>query len=206
MKKRSMILLMALMTVGVRMAQNISLPQPNKKVKMTLFEALQQRHSVRAYSEKEVPVKTLSQLLWAACGKNRSDGKITAPSAVNAQDVLVFVCTKKGAYRYDADKHELVMVSTKDLRTAVAGRQAFAATAPVGLVLVSDLARLPREDKVFGAADAGYVSENICLACTALGLATVPRATMDQNVLRKELGLTDKQVLLLNHPVGFAAE
>jgi nitroreductase len=143
---------------------------------------------------------------WAACGKNRADGRITAPSAVNAQDVMVFVCRSDGAYLYDGQKNTLTLVSSKDLRKAIAGRQSFAATAPVALVLVSDLNKLPQGNKMLGAMDAGYVSENICLACTALGLATVPRATMDHTVLTRELQLTENQELMLNNPIGYPAE
>lgn len=54
--------------------------------------------------------------------------------------------------------------------------------------------------------DAGYVSQNICLACTALGLATVPRASMDKEQLKSALGLDGQQVLMINHPVGYPAE
>ena len=54
-----------------------------------------------------------------------------------------------------------------------------------------------------GAIDAGYVSQNICLACTALGLATVPRMTMNKETLAKELHLDENKTLLVNHPVGY---
>ena len=57
--------------------------------------------------------------------------------------------------------------------------------------------------KIMGAIDAGYVSQNICLACTALGLATVPRMTMDKETLAKELYLDENKTLLVNHPVGY---
>ena len=56
---------------------------------------------------------------------------------------------------------------------------------------------------ISGAIDSGYVSQNIDLACEALGLATVPRATMDKETLKKELKLTDDQHAILNHPVGY---
>ena len=189
------------------MAQSkVELPAPVASGGMGLFEVLQKRASIREYSDKDISDKTLSQVLWAACGKNRPDGRITAPSAVNAQDVVVYVCKANGAFLYDAQNDTLVQVSKKDLRKAVAGRQEFAAKAPVSLVLVSNLEKLPRANEMLGAMDVGYVSENICLACTALGLATVPRATMDIEVLNNELGLGEKQVPMLNNPVGYPIE
>lgn len=202
--RRTIITTAMLYMVMVAAAQEVQpLPKPDKKAKMTLFQALDRRESVREYSDREIPERTLSNLLWAACGINRpGQGRITAPSAINAQDITVYVCRQDGAWKYDAAAHALTKVSDKDLRKQVAGFQDFAATAPVSLVLVSDISKV-RNHSELGAMDAGYVSENICLACTALGLATVPRATMDKAELAKELKLGDSEVLMLNNPVGY---
>ena len=197
----------AVAVVAVGQSDTRSLPAPTKSAKMTLMESLQQRHSVRDFSDKAVSDADLSELLWAACGINRPDTKkITAPSAINAQDILVYVCTKDGAWLYVPDGNSLQKVSDKDLRPAVAGRQEAVAVAPVSLVLVSDRTKFGDRAKgaeVMGAIDAGYVSQNICLACTALGLATVPRMTMDKETLAKELHLDENKTLLVNHPVGY---
>ena len=169
---------------------------------ITLVDALTFRRSEREFAATPLTDGELSKILWAACGLNRpAEGRITAPSAINAQDITVFVCREDGAWRYDAQNHQLVNVTGKDLRKAVAGRQDFAAKAPVSLVLVSDISKV-RNLSELGAMDAGYVSENICLICTAMNLATVPRATMDSDVLKKELGLSASQLPMLNHPIG----
>ena len=209
-KKTSIFTAMSFVAVAVVAAgqsDTRSLPAPTKSTKMTLMESLQQRHSVRDFSDKAVSDADLSELLWAACGINRPDTKkITAPSAINAQDILVYVCTKDGAWLYVPDGNSLQKVSDKDLRPAVAGRQEAVAVAPVSLVLVSDRTKFGDRAKgaeVMGAIDAGYVSQNICLACTALGLATVPRMTMDKETLAKELHLDENKTLLVNHPVGY---
>ena len=190
------------------MAQDVvKLPEPDKNVPMTLYQALQQRKSVREYSTKDIDDMKLSQLLWAAVGINRPDGHLTAPTAVNAQDISVYVCRKDGAYLYVAKDNALKKVSDKDLRKAVAGFQSFAAEAPVCLVIVSDNDKFrggsTNGPTISGAIDAGYVSQNIDLACEALGLATVPRASMEKETLKKELKLTDAQNPILNHPVGY---
>jgi SagB-type dehydrogenase family enzyme len=187
-------------------AQNvIPLPNPNplEASKMTLMQTLMQRHSVRSYSDKNIDTQTLSTLLWAACGINRpAEKRITAPSAINGQDISVYVCRKEGAYRYLPLDNTLEKVSDEDLRTAVAGGQDFAQTAPICLVLVSDVSKV-RSHQSLSNMDAGFVSENICLACTAMGLATVPRATMDQDALHQKLKLTETQIPILNNPVGW---
>ncbi len=198
----------ALMIGAGAFAQDvIPLPQPkwddNNGGKATLVEVLKNRRSEREYSKEALSDQVLSNVLWAACGINRpAEKKITAPSAINAQDVIVFVCRSDGAFRYDALNNTLIKVSSKDLRKDVAANQAFSAVAPVSLVLVSDLNKFRSPRAELGAMDAGYVSENICLICTAMGLKTVPRATMNKEVLAKELGLIDNQILELNHPIG----
>ncbi|MDD6002042.1 MAG: nitroreductase family protein [Bacteroidales bacterium] len=188
-------------------AQNVKLPEPDKNVSMTLYQALQQRKSVREYSTKDIDDMKLSQLLWAAVGINRPDGHLTAPTAINAQDITVYVCRKDGAYLYVAKDNTLQKVSDKDLRKSVASAQAFAADAPISLVIVTDNAKFrggsTNGPTISGAIDAGYVSQNIDLACEALGLCTVPRATMDKDALKKELKLTDSQNAILNHPIGY---
>ena len=204
--KKVILFVLALTAMSSVQAQEvISLPQPEvNKLSMTLGQALQQRRSERQYSDKEISLQTLSTLLWAACGvSDQKTGKITAPSAINMQDVKVYVCAKDGVCLYNAKANTLTKVSDKDLRQAIAGRQAFAKAAPISLVLVStkDSDRAPNDK--FGAMDAGYVSQNIYLACTALGLKTVARATMDFDTLKRELNLADTSYLELNHPIGY---
>lgn len=199
--------LAALSIAASALAQDvIRLPQPEKNVPMPLYQALSQRASVREYSKTEVSETALSQLLWAAIGVNREDGKLTVPSAMNTQENQVYVCRKDGAWLYNAQENTLTRVSGKDLRKDLAGRQTSVAEAPVFLVIVCDLNKYKFKDErtaIFGAIDAGYVSQNICLACEALGLATVPRGSMNHEAVQEALALRKGQELLLNHPVGY---
>lgn len=204
--KKAILFLIVLMIMGNLQAQDvISLPQPEmSKLSMSLGDALSLRRSERKYTDREISTQTLSTLLWAACGiSDPKTGKITAPSAVNMQDIKIYVCTKDGVCLFNAKDNLLIKVSDKDLRDAIAGRQSFAKTAPVSLVLVStkDSERAPNDR--YGAMDAGYVSQNIYLACTALGLKTVARATMDFDTLKRELNLADTSYLELNHPISY---
>lgn len=200
------VLALALMTMGTIQAQDvISLPQPEvNKLSMSLGDVLQKRRSERKYSNQEISLQTLSTILWAACGvSDPKTGKITAPSAINMQDIKIYVCSKDGACLYNAKANTLTKVSDKDLREVLAGRQTFAKSAPVTLLLVStkDTDRSPNER--YGAVDAGYVSQNIYLACTALGMKTVARAQMDVEALRRALNFPATTLLELNHPIGY---
>lgn len=199
-----------LFTTTACKAQDIVLPLPSLDNKTTLMQSLQNRHSSRDFSDKAVSDEVLSTILWAACGINRPEsGKITAPSAINAQDIIVYVVRKDGAFRYIPENNKLQQISDQDLRSMVAGPQTFAADAPVSLVLASDHSKFGRHSQGasrMGVLDAGYVSENICLACSALGLNTVPRMTMDSEGLKKELKLNDNVDLIVNSQIGYPKE
>lgn len=196
-----------LMATASCKAQDVKLPSPSLDNSTTLMQSLQNRHSSREFADRQIPDDVLSTVLWAACGINRPEsGKITAPSAINAQDILVYVVRKDGTFLYKPESNSLAKVSDKDLRQLVAGRQAFAATAPVSLVLVSDHGKFGGHSNGasrMGILDAGYVSENICLVCSALGLNTVPRMTMDVDGLKKELNLDDSYDFIVNSQIGY---
>jgi SagB-type dehydrogenase family enzyme len=185
----------------------IKLDAPDKSGGEPLMKVFNNRKSDREFAPDKLKPGDLSALLWAANGINRADGKRTAPSAINAQDVDVYVLLPEGAYLYDAKAHALNPVAAGDYRAAVAGRQDFVKAAPLCLVLVSDLTRLSKTPddgtRLMGAVDVGIVCQNINLACAGLGLFTVPRGSMDQEALRKALKLKDTQLLLMNNPVGY---
>lgn len=186
----------------------IKLPAPNLNRPGSVMKALSERHSTREYSPKALSVSDLSDLLWAANGINRvAKGMRTAPSAMNKQDVDVYVVLPEGCYLYNAKKHELNLITAGDYRNAVGGGQAFVKTAPVSLVLVSDISRLGDQkntrNQLMGAMDAGIVSQNISIFCSSANLATVPRATMDMGKLQTVLKLKESQIPFMNHPVGY---
>ena len=101
--------------ISCKAQDNVQLPKPSKNNQVTLMQALQNRHSTREYADKEIPDDVLSTVLWAACGINRpGEGKITAPSAINAQDILVYVVRQDGTYLYQPKDNSLQKVSSKD--------------------------------------------------------------------------------------------
>lgn len=211
MKKVFLIVLITAMVTDVigQELKPVKLNAPDKKRGLSIMETLEKRHSTREYADKELSLQDLSDLLWAANGVNRpATGKRTAPSALNMQEISVYVCLPAGTYLYDAQKHSLQPVVREDIRPLVAGQQKFAATAPICLVLVADIARFQSGDKahnlLIGAMDAGIVSQNISLFCAGVGLETVPRASMNQEGLREALKLGDSEHLLMNHPVGYS--
>ena len=190
-------------TVSCSAQEQISLPQPSKSLETTVIEALQNRRSERVFAEKQMSDQDLASLLWAANGINREDGRRTAPSAINAQDIDIYVVRADGAYLWAAKENTLKRVSDEDLRPLVAKGQDFVLQAPVSLVLVSDKSRFGNRPANFAQADAGYVSQNICLYCSAAGWACCPRASMDTEGLKKALQLSESQEPMLNNTVGY---
>ena len=177
-------------------ADEIKLPAPQKSGGMSVREALSSRRTVRKFQDKELSLQQIADMLWSANGVNRPDGKRTAPSALNRQNILVYAALKDGAYLYDPHKHALIKVSDKDLRSSC-GRF----TAPCYIVLVGDLSKDSRE--IAAAVNGGYVSQNIYLAATANGLGTCAMGSIaDKKELVKELKL-GKNTPYLVHPVGF---
>jgi nitroreductase len=177
-----------------------------------IMKAFQQRQSTREFDPKAISLQDLSDLLWAANGINRPEsGKKTAPSAMNAQDVDIYVCTAEGAYLFDAAGNSLKPIVAKDLRPLMDGGRP--SGAPTLILLVADLSKnrsyQPNNAEAnkhiyeMSALDAGIVSQNISLFCASAGLGTVPRYGMDQAGLKSSLNLKASQILWLNHPVGY---
>ncbi len=187
-------------------AKTITLPKPRTSGGMPLMQALAERQTTRDFSEEKLSPQMLSDLLWAANGINRPDGRRTAPSPHNAQEVDVYVVTSDGAYVYEAKPNALRLVAAGDFRAAT-GKQDFVGKAAVNLVYVADYSRLgdaSAEDKLlYSGATAGFIGQNVYLYCASEGLGAVVRAWVDKEALAKTLQLKPQQRVILAHTVGF---
>ena len=102
-------------------AESLKLPAPDMDSGLAVMQALKVRHSERAFAETELSESELSGLLWAANGFNRPD-KRTNATGLNKQTIVLFVCMKSGAYRYDAKANELVKVAAEILGGSGGGK------------------------------------------------------------------------------------
>jgi SagB-type dehydrogenase family enzyme len=155
-----------------------------------------------------LPLQTLSDLLWAAAGINRPElGGRTAPSAMNSQEVQLYVALPQGLFRYDPTAHALQLEVASDVRR-VTGYQDFVDTAPLDLIYVADHARMKlvaaAQREAYAFAAAGAMAQNVYLYCASAGLATVIRAWFDRHALSQAMGLESDQQLLLAQTVGAA--
>lgn len=206
--KRYLIWAMLVAAAVFGQEKTIKLNPPDTTRGLPVMTALSLRASVRDFDTTRISLQDLSDLLWAANGINRpEEGKRTAPSAMNAQDVDVYVFMESGGYLYRALEHQLDWVVAGDHRKLLASRQESVAKAPVICLLVSDVSRFRFGDDsqkyVWSAEDAGIVAQNMAIFCAATGLSTCPRAFMEIEKLTDLLQLKETQRLMLNLPVGY---
>ncbi len=186
--------------------ENIILPLPSTSGGAPLMDALKNRHSSRSFADTDFSDQMISNLLWAACGVNRSHSNMrTAPSAKNLQEIDIYVALKSGTYIYNAQDNILEIVLAEDIRSDV-GIQDFTVKAPVGLVFVADYDKMKMGEKYnafYASTDTGFISQNVYLFCASEGLSTVVLGWVDKEKLAKTLKLSSTQHIILSQPVGY---
>jgi|GEM_PF-1203509 len=124
-KKQAQILLIFLLLffrnreVAMTKAEEIQLPFPTKKGKVSLEEAILKRRSQREFLQKDLDWQQISQLLWAASGitgKKWGYEFRAAPSAGALYPMEIYVVSKQGLFHYLPRGHKLEILSQKDLK------------------------------------------------------------------------------------------
>lgn len=206
--KEKIFFLVVLLTSNVLKAQQmeqIKLNEPNLNRGGSIMKALADRKSTGEYSDRMLTLNDLSDLLWAANGINRPEsGKKTAGSAMNKQDVSIYTFTTEGVHLYDAVSHQLEPLVQGDHRLLFGER----GMSPLIILLVTDISKFGQVGtdelrKEWGAIDLGLVSQNIALFCSGNNIATKPRAGMNREGIKALLKLTETQLPILNHSVGY---
>jgi len=184
----------------------IALPAPRIEGGMPLMSALKLRHSTREYSERPLPLQTLSDLLWAAFGINRPSGDRTAPYWRHIMVIDVYAAMADGVWLYDPKAHALEPYLSADIR-ADTGLQDFAGKAPLNLVYVAHgekMTNVPPEDRrLYASVDTGFIGQNGYLVCASEGLATVFRGGIDYKKLNQAMRLPAEQFATFAQTVGY---
>jgi SagB-type dehydrogenase family enzyme len=189
-------------------AQVIKLPQPRASGGKPLMQVLKQRITTREFSAKELDLQTLSDLLWAGFGVSRSDGKRTAPSARNMQEIDIYIAKADGLFRYDALQNSLELISARDIREYT-GKQDFVKSAPANLIYVADMSKMKgmkEQQDFYSAIDTGFIAENVYLFCASADLATVVRGLFDQETLARAMMLKESQKIIITQTIGYPKE
>ena len=198
----------------------IKLPPPQKDGGIPLMKALSLRKSTRGDfgPEKPLSMQTISNLLWAADGINRpGTNHRTAPSAVDWQNIDIYVLTADGVFLYDPTQHSLKVIVDEDMRAnaglegSSAGpmSQDFAKTAPVSLVYVANMAKTKTMNYGgesvglwWSAVGVGAISQNVYLFCASENLACIVRAMIDATKLSQVLKLDADQKVMLTSTIA----
>ena len=200
----------------------IRLPRPAIKLTGPLAHLWRRRRTIREISDRKLPLQSVSNLLWAACGVNRRTGPFgmpgrTAASASNSQEIELYVAMAQGTYRYDPLRHRLLPAVAGDLRPLAIGRgqRRVGGEAPVRLIYVADIDRLIhtsgyQEPGLLDAAiqrsyyyvDTGLIAANVYLFAAAAGLAAWFH-NCDRPRLHAQLRLRGDQRVLFGQTVGY---
>ena len=212
MLKKHLILIITLILVSssIISAQQI-VPLPVPKIRGELMKALKNRATFRKFSTCELTQQTLSEVLWAAYGVNNDrTGRRTVATAFNIREMLVYVLTKNGGFRYDANNQALVQVTGEDIREFVA-TQDYAENVPVHLIYVADynmsIEQSPKWAHSFvegySLMHTGQIAQNVYLYCAANDLGTIVRDVVNKDDIGEKLKLKEKQKIIASQIIGY---
>ncbi len=193
-KLKSFLLILGLLSFSFSAAAETvskSLPQPDIKGGSPLMQTLNNRRSTKVFSSKAIDNQTLSDILWAAWGINRKDGKRTVPTAMNTQNMRVYAIMEDGAWLYDANKNKLNQVDKEDLRPLLA-QQPYAENAPLFLLYTSN----GSGEAVTSAMHAGSMYQNVGLVSASKGLNNVVRGYFDKAGIAKALNINEADIII----------
>lgn len=170
--------------------KGIVLVAPQKEGGMPLMQALNERKSDRGFGKDNIKEQDLSNILWAAWGVNRNDGKRTVPTARNNQDMILYAAMENGVWRYNAPSHSLEQVLAEDVRAKLGG-------APLTLLYAG-----PAKNE-YASMQAGSMYQNVGLYCAGAGLANLVKSS-GADTLNNSLPLPKGYKVFIIQNIGYA--
>ena len=193
--KKLIIFIIAGLFATSAVAKDIKLPVPDKSNKTSLIHALENRHSAHEFSDKQIDNQTLSTILWAAYGVNRTDGKRTIPTAMNKKDLSIYVFNKDGVWLYDADTNTLKQQSSENHLDLFQLQEYMK---PVSTVLV-----YTGSTEDYAAMHAGSAYQNVELYAAANDMASIVRGFYDREKVPLVLNLPAGQRVIISQAIGW---
>lgn len=185
------------------------LPRPEtiQVNRIDLSDAINQRVSVRKYSEQPLTLMELSYLLWSTQGikqvTTRPATLRTVPSAGSRHSFETYLLIQRveglqpGLYQYCALDHKLALQSTSDQLsedlTRVCHRQGMVRNSAVTFFWAAEIYRnvwrYAERAYRYIHLDAGHVCQNLYLACEAIASGCCGIAAFDDDELSAILGI-----------------
>jgi SagB-type dehydrogenase family enzyme len=192
------------------MKERIELPTPILDGDISLEMTLLHRRSVREFTNENLELAEISQLLWAAQGITDPRGYRTAPSAGALYPIELYVVSEEGVAHYDPWEHSLTMIKEGDLRRElcnVALMQESICEAPVTFVLTAVYERI---EVKYGSTrspryvhlEVGHAAQNLLLQAVSLGLGATPIGAFEDNRVKSVIDLPEDHEPLYLIPVG----
>lgn len=208
----------------------IKLNQPKLKGHKSVEEALNERRTFRYFSDQEIEISQVSQLLWALQGtvevEELSSGEKlchrTAPSAGRRYPLEVYIILLQGMYHYEPINHELHQIINEEIKGdprislseapyAAFNKEAIT-TAPLSIILACDNKKALKGNPLLEKAlitvhlEAGHSTQNLILQATSLGMGVCTMTNYDLGTIYKVLKLPMHQKPIYLIPVGYPAE
>ena len=194
----------------------IQLPQPNLKSNTSIEEALYKRRSIRDYSNGQLSLSKVSQILWAAQGiTDKAEGLRTAPSAGALYPLEIYLVAANvkdlnpGIYKYSPQNHSLQKISEGDKRIEIsdASLKQESITSASAIVVITAIyertsVKYGKRTERYVDMEVGHVGQNIYLQAVSLGLGTVMMGAFEDDALKKVLELPDNEHPLALYPLG----
>ncbi|MCQ2396753.1 MAG: nitroreductase family protein [Lentisphaeria bacterium] len=204
MKQYLSILLIFLIAMTM-IAETTKLPTPSIDKKASLSEALANRKSTREFGGGTLTAQQTSNLLWAAYGITREDGKLVVPAALNRHAFTLYLMTAKGVERFNAKDNTLTTVVAKDLRAMAEGRKTLGPAAAAVVLLVADTTvfkDMSGNGDFYLGVEAGAICQDIYLYAAAEKWNALCCGSVDAAGLSKALELPATQKPVLTMIVG----
>ena len=193
------------------MAKEIKLPKPKEKGGISIEEALNRRRSVRDYKKGALSLEQVSQLLWAASGRNLY--RRTAASAGATYPLETYLAAgeveglEPGIYHYSSPRHSLEMTKERDARKrlsrAALGQETIE-EAPISIIIVADYSRTTghygQRGNRYVHMEVGHVGQNVSLQAISLNLGTVMIGAFGDEEVKEVLGIEEEPLYII--PVG----
>jgi SagB-type dehydrogenase family enzyme len=193
------------------MAKEIKLPKPKEKGSISIEETLHKRRSVRDYKRGRLSLEQVSQLLWAASGRNLY--RRTAPSAGATYPLEIYLVVgeveglEPGIYHYSFSRHGLEMTKEQDVRNRLSRAalgQEMIEEAPINIIIAADYSRTTghygQRGNRYVHMEVGHMGQNVSLQAIALGLGTVMIGAFEDKEVKELLGIKEEPLYII--PVG----
>jgi SagB-type dehydrogenase family enzyme len=194
-----------------KMTKEIKLPKPKEKGLTSIEETLNKRRSIRDYKKGPLNLVKISQLLWAASGKNLY-GR-TAPSAGATYPLETYLVVgdveglEPGIYYYSYSRHSLGSIKEQDIRNRLSqtalGQRMIERTS-ISIIIAADYGRTTSSYGQRGIRyvhmEVGHVGQNLSLQAAALNLGTVMIGAFEDSQVKQILGIKEEPLYII--PVG----